>query len=99
MSKSILVIPDTQVKEGVSLDHLRWLGNYIVSKRPDIIVHIGDHADMPSLSSYDVGKKSFEGRRYTNDIEASKEGMRALLRPLWKLQEKQVEQKKKEYAP
>ena len=99
MSKSILYIPDAQVKEGVPLDHLRWLGNYIVAKRPDIIITGGDFADMPSLSSYDVGKKSFEGRRYTNDVEASKEGMRALLRPLWNLQEKQVEHKKKVYAP
>ena len=99
MSKSILYIPDAQVKEGVPLDHLRWLGNYIVAKRPDIIITGGDFADMPSLSSYDIGKKSFEGRRYTNDIEASKEGMRTLLRPLWKLQEKQVEHKKKVYAP
>lgn len=99
MSKSILVVPDTQVKEGVPLDHLRWLGNYIVKKRPDIIVHIGDHADMPSLSSYDVGKKSFEGRRYSKDIEAAKVGMRVLLNPLWKLQERQANSKHRVYRP
>lgn len=99
MSKSILVVPDTQVKEGVPLDHLRWLGNYIVKKRPDIIVHIGDHADMPSLSSYDVGKKSFEGRRYSKDIEAAKVGMRVLLNPLWQLQERQANSKHRVYRP
>lgn len=99
MSKSILVIPDAQVKPGTPTNHLRWLGNYIVSKRPDIIVNIGDFADMPSLSSYDVGKKSFEGRRYTDDVEASKEAMRALLRPLWNLQERQITNKKKVYMP
>lgn len=99
MAKSILVIPDTQVKPGVPLQHLRWLGNYITKKQPDIIVHIGDHADMPSLSSYDVGKKSFEGRRYTADIEAAKEGMRTLLTPLWELQKRQRNSKHKVYNP
>lgn len=59
MSKSILYIPDCQIKPDVPLDHLRWLGNYIVKKQPDIIVNGGDFADMPSLSSYDVGKKIF----------------------------------------
>lgn len=99
MTKSILVIPDAQVKEGVPLDHLKWLGHYICKKQPDIIVNIGDFADMPSLSSYDVGKKSFEGRRYTTDIEAVKAGMRTLLRPLWSLQAKQRENKNKVYRP
>lgn len=98
-SKSILVIPDTQCKAGGPTRHLRWLGNYIAKKQPDIIVHIGDHADMPSLSSYDVGRKSFEGRRYTADIEASKQGMRELLDPLFKLQEKQRANRHKVYRP
>ena len=55
MSK-ILVIPDVQAKPGVDFQYLNKLGHYIVEKRPDTIVCIGDFADMPSLSSYDVGK-------------------------------------------
>ena len=66
-----LIIPDTQVKRDVDLSYLEWIGKYIVDKKPDVIVQIGDFADMPSLSSYDVGKKSFEGRRYKDDIEAA----------------------------
>ncbi len=46
---------------------MRWIGQYIADKRPDVIVCIGDFADMPSLSSYDRGKKSMEGRRYKED--------------------------------
>lgn len=65
----ILVIPDCQVKPGVPLDHMSWIGKLIVDKKPDVIVNIGDFADIPSLSSYDVGKKSFEGRRYVDDLE------------------------------
>lgn len=99
MSKSILVIPDAQVAPDTPTDHLRWLGNYIVEKKPDIIVNIGDWADMKSLSSYDVGKKSFEGRRYKADIEASHRAMETLLSPLWTLQHQQARNKKRVYFP
>lgn len=95
----ILVIPDAQVKEGVPLDHLEWLGKYIVKKKPDVIVNIGDFADMPSLSSYDVGKKSFEGRKYTKDIQSAKEGMERLLSPLKEYNENRARNKKKQYQP
>lgn len=99
MSKSILVIPDAQVKPGTPTEHLKWLGQYIVEKQPDVIVNIGDFADMPSLSSYDVGKKSFEGRRYKADVEASMKAMGDLLFPLFDLQHRQRTNRKKVYAP
>jgi hypothetical protein len=75
------------------------IGEYIVEKRPDVIVHIGDHFDFPSLSSYDKGKKSFEGRRLLDDIRAGNEGMELLLAPLKKLQKNQALYKKKIYNP
>lgn len=78
----IMVIGDCQVKAGVPLDHLKWAGQYAADKKPDIIVCIGDFADMPSLSSYDVGKKSFEGRSYKEDIEVTKDAMSLLLVPI-----------------
>lgn len=37
---------------------------------------------MSSLSSYDVGKKSFEGRRYKRDIEVAKQAMHLLMEPI-----------------
>ena len=52
MSRHI-IIHDTQCKPGVSLDHLSWVGEHIAHRKPDVIVHIGDHWDMPSLSTYD----------------------------------------------
>jgi hypothetical protein len=55
--------------------HLEWAGKYAADKRPDVIVHLGDHWDMPSLSSYDVGKKSYEGRRYVDDIKAGNDAL------------------------
>lgn len=76
------VLPDVQAKPGVPLDHLRWAGKYIAEKRPEVIVCIGDFADMPSLSQYDKGKKSFEGRRYKADIAAAHDAMERFMTPI-----------------
>jgi hypothetical protein len=94
-----LIIPDVQAKDGVPLDHLRWVGQYVVDKKPDVLVCIGDFADMPSLSSYDVGKKSFEGRRYKQDIEASHHAMGTLLHPLHTFNKQAKKNKEKQYHP
>lgn len=79
-----LYIPDTQIKVGVPIDHLEAAGNYAAEKRPDVIVIAGDWWDFPSLSSYDKGKLSFEGRRYRLDVEAGKAGMEKFLGPIRK---------------
>ena len=78
----IAYIPDVQAKEGVPTEHLPWVGKYLAHKKPDVIVCAGDFADMPSLSSYDKGKRSFEGRRYKKDIEAAQHAMELLMRPI-----------------
>jgi len=96
---NILVLPDMQVKDDIPLQHLDWIGQFIVDKKPDVIVNIGDWADMPSLSSYDVGKKSFEGRRYLADIQASRNAMERLLRPLVEHNRKAKKNKEKQYKP
>lgn len=97
--KKVLMIPDCQVKPGIDLSYLEAIGKYIVNKRPDVIVNIGDFWDFESLSSYDRGKRSFEGRRVKADIEAGVEGMNLLLEPLRNLQMKQQRTKKKVYSP
>lgn len=77
-----LVIPDTQVTPHTPQHHLPWIGQYIVDYQPDVVIHLGDHWDMESLSGYDRGKKSFEGRRYTKDIEAGCLAFSKLNQPL-----------------
>jgi hypothetical protein len=94
-----LIIPDTQVKPNTPIDHLNWAGQYAVKMRPDVIVMIGDHWDMESLSSYDKGKKSFEGRRYTKDIEAGIVGMEAFLKPIRDEQARLRRNKEKQWNP
>lgn len=98
-----VVIPDTQVKPGVPTDHLSWIGQYIVDRlsgQSNVrIVHLGDHADMPSLSLYDKGKKAMEGRRYLADIEAANRGFAELNAPLVQYNAKRVLYKEKQWWP
>jgi len=94
------MIPDTQVKVGVNTDHLEAAGHYIVEKQPEVIVHIGDHWDMASLSSFDrPGSKKIEGKRYLEDIEAGNDAMDRLMKPLQRYNRQQVANRKKQYKP
>lgn len=96
----ILCIPDAQVKPGVPLHHLDWAGQVICDYKPDVVVNLGDFSDMPSLSTHDkAGSKYFEGRRYRDDVEVTKEAMGILLNPLRKLQAQQKKNKEKVYKP
>jgi hypothetical protein len=80
-----VMIPDTQAKAGVKLAHHSWIGNYIVDHchgKETVVIGIGDHADMPSLSSYDKGTGKMEGRRYVKDIDAANEAWNLLNAPI-----------------
>ena len=81
-----ILIPDTQARPGVPNEHLGWVGQYIFDKfagRPNVtIIHLGDHFDMPSLSSYDKGKRSMEGERYIEDVEAGNRDFDLLCAPM-----------------
>lgn len=78
-------IPDTQVKPGVPTDHIAWARAEIASRKPDVIVQIGDWADMHSLSSYDRGKYGFENRRYDADVLAAQRAWDLLDAPIRKV--------------
>lgn len=77
MSIRHLVIPDTQARPDVPDDHLEWAARYALEKRPDVIVHLGDHWDFPSLSGYESGQqKVANGRDILADIEAGNAALR-----------------------
>ena len=94
-----MIVPDTQIKPDSSIKHLKWAGEYAVKHKPDVIIHIGDHWDLPSLSSYDKGTMAFEGRRYLADIEAGKKGMKAFLKPIRDEQKRLRKNKKTVWKP
>lgn len=100
MSKRILVIPDTQVRPGDNTEFLTFIGKYAVDIQPDIIVHLGDFADMPSLSSHDkAGSKSMEGMRYKEDINTTINAMKELLKPIKDHQEMLKKNHKPRWKP
>lgn len=65
-----MVIPDPHAHPQHNNKRAEYLGKLINDIRPDIVINLGDTADMPSLSSYDRGTKSFQGRNYRADIDA-----------------------------
>jgi len=79
----IAVITDTQIRPGVPINHLAACGNYLTEIRPDVIVCIGDFADMSSLSGYNApGSLELEGLRYKDDVRAVRDAMTAFLAPI-----------------
>ena len=82
----IAVITDAQVRKGVPINHLVACANYLTEIRPDVIVNIGDFADMPSLSTYSpAGSLEKETARYRDDVAAVKGAMAAFLTPIRKV--------------
>lgn len=78
-----LVIPDTQIRPGVPTVHLRWAGLWAAEHCPDVIVHLGDHWDMPSLSIHDApGSMRMEGARYEADVKSGNDAFRLLSDPI-----------------
>jgi len=78
------IIPDTQVKPGVPLDHIDWVAQAIVDYAPDKVIMLGDHWDMPSLSSYEKpGSIALEGARYEDDITSGCEAFSRLSAPMF----------------
>ena len=69
MSRTHLVIPDAHATPEESNRRAEWIGHLINDVKPDVVVNLGDGADMASLCSYDKNTKNFQGRSYKKDIE------------------------------
>ena len=79
---NLLVIGDPHAHPDYDNSRFTTLGKYIAREKPQIIVCIGDMADMPSLSSYDRGTKGFEGRRYKKAVSAVIDAQKKLFTPI-----------------
>lgn len=81
--KRHFIIPDTQTRPGVPLDHLDWIAQAIVDYKPDVVVHLGDHFDFPSLNGHEQpGSAPMEGRRFADDLFVGNEAFAQLSRPM-----------------
>lgn len=93
------ILPDVQDAPKHSKEHLMWAGKYCARHKPNVIVCIGDFADLPSLSSYDVGTKSFEGMNYKDDVESTRLAMSYFMAPILREQVRLETNKKKRWSP
>lgn len=97
--KRHFIIPDTQVRPGVPLDHLDWAAKAVIDYEPTSLHIMGDWHDMPSLSSYDKpGSKRMEGARYRADIDAGNDAHQRFISPIRKHRSLWRRMEKKKYT-
>lgn len=89
MSKTHLIVPDQHAHPDYNNDRADWLGKLIKDVKPDVVINMGDAADMASLSHYDKGKASFFSRNYEKDIDAHLEFQDRMWHPSRKTKKKQ----------
>lgn len=77
-----LIIPDYHAKPGDDNRRADWLSKLIGDVKPDVVINIGDAADMPSLCSYDKGTRAYVGKTYQADIAAHLEAQDRIWGPL-----------------
>ncbi len=98
-SNDHMVIPDAHTTPGVSNYRFELAGRFAVDYQPPTIVCLGDFASMDALSSYDKGHKSFEGRRYSKDIEVTLDALERFEKPIEDYNRNQRKNKKPQYKP
>lgn len=77
--KRHFLVPDTQVGPNSPTQHLAWVGEAIKRYEPDVVIHLGDHWDMPSVSTWSaMGTKDKENARIQKDIEAGNNALELL---------------------
>lgn len=79
-----IILPDIHSHPNYHNERADWAGKLILDVKPDVVVVIGDLWDLPSLSSYDKGKKSFQGRTYRRDLDAGLEFNERMWAPIKK---------------
>ena len=89
MSKTHLFVTDIHAHPQHNNKRAEWLGGLINDVKPDVVIVGGDVWDMPSLSSYDKGRKSFQGRTYRADIDAGLDWTDRLFTTVRKAKKKQ----------
>lgn len=95
-----LIIPDTQIRPGVSTEHIDWAALAIVDYMPDVVVVIGDWWDMPSCSRWnEPGSLEREGLRINDDLAVGNEAFERLVAPMEKEIARRKRRRIKGWAP
>lgn len=95
-----LVIGDCHTFLGDNLERFRCLGNYILDRKPEFVVLIGDFVDLHSLNSFDKkGGKLLEGARVGDDIQSGVDALEAIYDPILTFNGKRKTRKEKMWWP
>jgi hypothetical protein len=79
---NILVYSCTHADPEFNNNRFLWLGNYIYETKPDIVVDLGDGADLRSLNSYDTAyPQAIVAQNYGKDINAYLDAQEKLRHP------------------
>ena len=70
-----LVIGDPHCTPGTSNERFLWAGRLAKDIKATHVICMGDFCSVDSLSSYDKGKMSFEGKRFNKDIEHTEDAL------------------------
>ena len=71
MSRTTVVYSCAHADPQANNDRFSWLGNFLYDLKPDMVVDLGDGADMRSLNSYDTRyPKAIVSQSYEADIES-----------------------------
>ena len=89
MSKDYCIVPDIHSHPDHHNDRADWLGQFIKDRKPDVVVNMGDTWDLPSLSSFDKGKASFNGANYERDMDSGLDFQDRMWHPMKKSKKKQ----------
>lgn len=84
----MVIVPDQHAVPYFNNNRADWLGQFLKDIKPDVVVNMGDAADMESLSSYDKGKRSFQGKSYKKDIDSHLDFQDRMWSPLKKTKKK-----------
>lgn len=94
-----LVLPDAHCYPEDNFRRFEWVSELIIERQPEVIVNIGDWWDMPSLCSYDAGKKSFMDKNVKQDIDSGHKAEKIMFSKIAKYNNTRSAMKKKQYNP
>lgn len=97
----VLPIGDCHVSDDESnLERFELLSKFIVDKKPDYIIIMGDFLTLNCLSNWDKNKRAkMENKRYKKEIDIGNKVLDIIFSDLKQLQSKQKKQKIKQYKP
>lgn len=85
MSKDIIVFSCGHATPEVSNERFDWLGQFIYDTKPDMVIDLGDGADMRSLNSFDSRyPQAIVAQSYEEDINCYLDSQKRLRAPFKK---------------